>query len=159
MFRFGRRFLSAGLPGTATSAATTTSPLKSVNHVTLVGVAHDIQSGYVYEDPVCQFTLTTSALDTNVNGKTNEAVLEKDHHTVRCFGEAFSAQVRQAIREGYVVAVSGKLRLNPQLEPSTSKHHYFPYIHVTSPHGQVHVVHGDPKKITIAASDEGEKSE
>ena len=50
------------------------------------------------------------------------------------------------LREGYVVVASGRLRLNPQLDPATSKHHYFPYIHVSPPHGNVHVIHGDPKK-------------
>eukprot|EP00759_Apiculatamorpha_spiralis_P040512 PhF_6_TR39062/c0_g1_i2/m.58457 len=163
LFRLSRRLLqtaattNVGKAATeaAAAAATTTAvpptqlPFKSVNHVTLVGVAHDVQAGFVYEDPVCQFTLSTSSLDTMINGKTNEAVLEKDHHTIRCFGEPFSGQIRQMIKEGYVVVVSGRLRLNPQLDPTTSKHHYFPYIHVAPPHGNVHVIHGDPKRITI----------
>mmetsp|Transcript_24403 Transcript_24403/g.38004 ORF Transcript_24403/g.38004 Transcript_24403/m.38004 type:complete len:188 (-) Transcript_24403:31-594(-) len=129
------------------TAQKASSPLyKSINHVTLVGVAHDVQSGFVYEDPVCQFTLSTSSLDTMINGRTNEPVLEKDHHTIRCFGEPFCTQVRQMIREGYVVVASGRLRLNPQMDPATSKYHYFPYIHVSPPHGNVHVIHGDSKK-------------
>ncbi|KNH03802.1 MP18 RNA editing complex protein [Perkinsela sp. CCAP 1560/4] len=174
IFRFSRRFLQAAT-GTISNAATSNAGTilnanpgpektgtaatesegsrsnalyKSINHVTLVGVAHDVQSGFVYEDPVCQFTLSTSSLDTMINGRTNEAVLEKDHHTIRCFGEPFCTQVRQMIREGYVVVASGRLRLNPQMDPSTSKYHYFPYIHVSPPHGNVHVIHGDPKKGT-----------
>ena len=174
IFRYSRRFLQATSttkpPLAAVTAAATqalkaeptpssgnnansdtkqtiqTPAYKSINHVTLVGVAHDVQSGFVYEDPVCQFTLSTSSLDTMVNGRTNEAVLEKDHHTIRCFGEPFCTQVRQMIREGYVVVASGRLRLNPQMDPSTSKYHYFPYIHVSPPHGNVHVIHGDAKK-------------
>ena len=164
MFRFGYRFLSAATTTTTTTTATTAaSQYKSVNHVTLVGVAHDIQSGFVYEEPVCQFTVSTSSLDTMINGRPNEAVLEKDHHTVRCFGEPFSGQVRQMLREGYVVVVSGKLRLNPQLDPATSKHHYFPYLHVAAPHGNVHVIHGDPKKVATvegtAAADAADKKD
>ena len=167
IFRFNRRFLQAAAgsasstakpPATASSTCSTNEPkteekqqvpvpsYKSINHVSLVGVAHDVQSGFVYEDPVCQFTLSTSSLDTMINGRTNEPVLEKDHHTIRCFGEPFCTQVRQMVREGYVVCASGRLRMNPQMDPATSKHHYFPYIHITPPHGNVHVIHGDPKK-------------
>ncbi|ESL08096.1 RNA editing complex protein MP18 [Trypanosoma rangeli SC58] len=121
---------------------------KSVNSVTLVGVVHDIQSGFVYEDAVTQFTLTTTSIDTT--HPTQEVVVEKDHHTIRCFGELFSAEVRQKIKEGNVVCVNGRLRLSPQLEPSCNKHFYFPYIQVQPPHGQVAVIHGD-RRTTPAA--------
>jgi hypothetical protein len=116
----------------------------SVNSLTLVGVVHDIQTGYVYEDPVTQFTLTTTSIDTT--NPLQECVVEKDHHTIRCFGEEFSADVKSRIQEGNVVCVSGRLRLNPQLEPSCNKHFYFPFLHVAPPHGQVAVVHGDRRK-------------
>nr|4DNI_A Chain A, Fusion protein of RNA-editing complex proteins MP42 and MP18 [Trypanosoma brucei brucei TREU927] len=115
--------------------------MKSVNSVTLVGVVHDIQSGFVYEDAVTQFTLTTTSIDTT--HPTQEVVVEKDHHTIRCFGELFSAEVKQKVKEGNVVCVNGRLRLSPQLEPSCNKHFYFPYIQVQPPHGQVAVIHGD----------------
>ncbi|KAH9581995.1 Primosome PriB/single-strand DNA-binding [Trypanosoma melophagium] len=120
---------------------TVTRRCKSVNSVTLVGVVHDIQSGFVYEDAVTQFTLTTTSIDTT--HPTQEVVVEKDHHTIRCFGELFSAEVKQKIKEGNVVCVNGRLRLSPQLEPSCNKHFYFPYIQVQPPHGQVAVIHGD----------------
>ncbi|KEG06579.1 RNA editing complex protein MP18 [Trypanosoma grayi] len=114
---------------------------KSVNSVTLVGVVHDIQNGFVYEDAVTQFTLTTTSIDTT--HPTQEVVVEKDHHTIRCFGELFSAEVKHKIKEGNVVCVNGRLRLSPQLEPSCNKYFYFPYIQVQPPHGQVAVIHGD----------------
>lgn len=117
---------------------------KSVNSVSLVGVVHDIQNGFVYEDAVTQFTLTTTSIDTT--NPLQECVVEKDHHTIRCFGDEFSADVRSRIKEGCVACVSGRLRMNPQLEPSCNKHFYFPYIHVTPPHGQVAVVQGDRRK-------------
>lgn len=59
-----------------------------INSVTLVGVVHDIQTGYVFEDAVTQFTLTTTSLETN--NPTQQCIVEKDHHTVRCFGDVFS---------------------------------------------------------------------
>ena len=113
----------------------------SINCVTLIGVVHDIQTGYVFEDAVTQFTLTTTSLDTT--NPTQECVVEKDHHTVRCFGDVFSQEVRAKLNEGNVVCVNGRLRLNPQLEPSCNKYYYFPYIQVQPPHGQVSVVYGD----------------
>jgi hypothetical protein len=127
-------------------AASTTAPKKpaSVNSLTLVGVVHDIQTGYVFEDPVTQFTLTTTSIDTT--SPLQECVVEKDHHTIRCYGEEFSAEIKSRLQEGNVVCVSGRLRLNPQLEASCNKHFYFPYVHVIPPHGQVAVVHGDRRK-------------
>ncbi|KAG5489947.1 hypothetical protein JKF63_00065 [Porcisia hertigi] len=113
----------------------------SINCVTLVGVVHDIQTGYVFEDAVTQFTLTTTSLDTA--NQAQECVVEKDHHTVRCFGDVFSREVRSKLSEGSVVCVNGRLRLNPQMEPSCNKYYYFPYIQVQPPHGQVSVVYGD----------------
>ena len=117
---------------------------KSVNNVTLVGVVHDLQSGFVYEDPVTQFVVTTTSLDTT--NPLQECVVEKDHHTIRCFGEAFSTDIKDRIREGNVVCVTGRLRLNPQLEPSCNKYFYFPYLHVAPPHGSIAVVHGDRRR-------------
>ena len=118
---------------------------KSINNVTLVGVVHDIQSGYVYEDAVTQFTLTTTSIDTSL-GAASECVIEKDHHTIRCFGDAFSAEVKTKIKEGNVVCVNGRLRLNPQLEQSCNKHFYFPFVHVQPPLGNVAMIYSDRRK-------------
>ncbi|EAN85512.1 putative RNA editing complex protein MP18 [Trypanosoma cruzi] len=128
---------------------------KSVNSVTLVGVVHDIQSGFVYEDAVTQFTLTTTSIDTT--HPTQEVVVEKDHHTIRCFGELFSAEVKQKVKEGNVVCVNGRLRLSPQLEPSCNKHFYFPYIQVQPPHGQVAVIHGDRRNTPVSVNPTAEE--
>lgn len=122
----------------------------SINSVTLVGVAHDIQTGYVYEDVVTQFTLTTTSLDTT--NPTEECVVEKDHHTIRCFGDVFAQDVRARVKEGNVICVNGRLRLNPQIEPSCGKYYYFPYIQVQPPHGQVAVVYGDRRAPPSAAT-------
>jgi hypothetical protein len=123
--------------------------MKSVNSLTLVGIVHDVQTGYVYEDPVTQFTLTTTAVDATGRAASSDGntVVEKDHHTVRCFGDAYSQEVRGLLREGQIVCVSGRLRLNPQLEPSCNKHFYFPYVHVEGPMGKVAVIHGERKKL------------
>ena len=128
---------------------------KTVNSVTLVGVVHDIQTGYVYEDAVTQFTLTTTSLDTSSPGQ--ECVVEKDHHAVRCFGEQFSAEIKDRIREGNVLCVNGRLRLNSQLEPSCNKYYYFPFIHVAPPHGSISIVHGDRRKAPVMASKSDEE--
>lgn len=122
---------------------------KSVNSVTLVGVVHDIQSGFVYEDPVTQFVVTTTSLDTT--NPLQECVVEKDHHTVRCFGEGMAAEMKTRLREGNVVCVTGRLRLNPQLEPACNKYFYYPYLHVSAANGSVAVVHGDRRKPPVMA--------
>lgn len=124
---------------------------KSVNNVTLVGVVHDIQSGYVFEDAVTQFTLTTTSIDTT-SSAAQECVVEKDHHTVRCYGDVFAAEVKSKIKEGNVVCVNGRLRLNPQMEPGTNKHYYFPFLHIQPPHGQVSVVHSDRRKTPLPSN-------
>eukprot|EP00658_Telonema_sp_P-2_P032463 TRINITY_DN24036_c0_g1_i3.p1 TRINITY_DN24036_c0_g1~~TRINITY_DN24036_c0_g1_i3.p1 ORF type:complete len:164 (+),score=29.32 TRINITY_DN24036_c0_g1_i3:58-549(+) len=110
---------------------------KSLNNVTLVGVVHDIQTGFVYEDAVTQFTLTTTSLDTTTSS--GECAVEKDHHTIRCFGDTYSSDIKAKLKEGNVICVNGRLRMNPQLEPSCNKHFYFPFVHVQPPHGQVSV--------------------
>ncbi|AYU83419.1 KREPA6 [Leishmania donovani] len=127
--------------GAAFSASRSGQRAPSINCVTLVGVVHDIQTGYVFEDAVTQFTLTTTSLD--AANQAQECVVEKDHHTVRCYGDVFSREVRAKLSEGNVVCVNGRLRLNPQMEPSCNKYYYFPYIQVQPPHGQVSVVYGD----------------
>lgn len=123
---------------------------KSLNNVTLVGVVHDIQTGFVYEDAVTQFTLTTTSLDTTTAA--GECAVEKDHHTIRCFGDTYSSDIKAKLKEGNVVCVNGRLRMNPQLEPSCNKHFYFPFVHVQPPHGQVSVVHGDRRKPPVDAA-------
>jgi hypothetical protein len=124
--------------------------------VTLVGVVHDIQTGYVYEDAVTQFTLTTTSIDTSLGGA-SECVIEKDHHTIRCFGDSFSADIKNRIKEGNVVAVNGRLRMNPQLEQSCNKHFYFPFVHVQPPNGNVAVIHSDRRKVPPPTSPAAEE--
>lgn len=140
-FRFQSSESKPTAAGKKVSASTGPS---SVNNVTLVGVVHDIQNGYVYEDRVTQFVVTTTSIDTT--NPAQECVVEKDHHTVRCYGDAFAEEVRGRIKEGCVVCVSGRLRLNPQLEPTCGRHFYFPFLHVTPPHGGVALVHGDRRR-------------
>jgi single-stranded DNA-binding protein len=123
---------------------------KSINSVTLVGVVHDIQSGFVYEDAVTQFTLTTTSIDTT--NTSQECVVEKDHHTIRCYGDLFSAETKNKIKEGNVVCVNGRLRLNPQLEGGSNKYYYFPFVHVQPPNGQVSVIHSDRRKAPSTTS-------
>ncbi|CAD2214152.1 MP18 RNA editing complex protein [Angomonas deanei] len=120
-----------------------TRKVPSLNNVSLVGVIHDIQQGYVFEDAVCQFTLTTTNLENgvvdsgNADSALTECVVEKDHHTIRCFGDVFSNEMKHKLKEGDVVCVSGRLRLNPQLDSAKNKYYYFPFVHVQPPHGQV----------------------
>lgn len=132
------------------SSTTVLRAPKAINSVTLVGVVHDIQSGFVYEDAVTQFTLTTTSIDTTSSSQ--ECVVEKDHHTIRCYGDAFSTEVKGKIKEGNVVCVNGRLRLNPQLESGTNKYYYFPFVHVQPPNGQVSVVHSDRRKAPLPTS-------
>lgn len=146
MLLTGRRHTS----DTTASSRPPAASFPSINAVSLVGVAHDIQAGYVFEESVLQFTVTTTALQSGVaasrpasGSSAAECVVEKDHHVVRCFGELFSQDVQQRVKEGSIVCVHGRLRLNPQLEPSVNKYYYFPYIQVQPPHGQISVIYSD----------------
>jgi hypothetical protein len=137
MFRAGlfRRLLAPAVP-----------PLNSVH---LVGVVHDIQQGFVQEDPVTQFqlTCTLTARDDSAEPALQAASgsgIEKEHITVRCFGSSLAQDVRAAINDGCVVAVNGQLRTNPQPDPTASNRvFYFPFVQVNSARGgTVTVLHG-----------------
>ncbi|CUG94356.1 Hypothetical protein, putative [Bodo saltans] len=144
-----RKSLTLFSPKLGSSSRLLRAP-KTINSVTLVGVVHDIQSGFVFEDAVTQFTLTTTSVDTTSSSQ--ECVVEKDHHTIRCYGDVFSAEIKNKIKEGNVICVNGRLRLNPQLESGTNKYYYFPFVHVQPPNGQVSVVHSDRRKAPAPTS-------
>ena len=134
--------------------------VRCVNHVLLMGSVQDVQRGFVFEDPVLQFILATEFEDA-APGDPN-----RDFHTVRVFGEEQCDAVAKLLQEhgvkvgagplpprataaGAVTAedegppravVSGRLRLVPQYEPTTSRYYHFPVVQVHAGSGFVHAV-------------------
>ncbi len=117
---------------------------RCVNHVVLVGAAQDITQGYVFEDRVLQFVVTTM-FDDPAPGDP-----DRDFHTVRVFGEELAAAVAEQLRGAgasassataggvkRTVMVSGRLRMIPQYEPTAGRYYHFPVVHVHAGSGNV----------------------
>ena len=109
---------------------------RCVNHILLVGVVQDIQQGFVFDDPVTQFTVSTEFEAPSPGDP------DRDFHTVRCFGEYFGKKEGglELLREGQTVCVSGRLRMVPQFEQASNKFYHFPVVHVQEGAGSVHVL-------------------
>ena len=137
-----------------------------VNHVHLVGVVHDIQTGFVASEPVTQFSVTT------VIGNVNDVAPEKhplppkstaslagmakakESFTIRCFGAEVANEARAAVSDGCVAEVQGQLILNPNLDSASGKYQYFPYVSVRHEKGQVRMLHGKKgRKAATAVTD------
>jgi hypothetical protein len=106
---------------------------RCVNHTVLLGTVQDVQKGYVFEDPVLQFTLVTDFEAPSPGDP------DKDFHTVRIFGESFSQDVEKVATEGSRVLVCGRLRMVPQFETSSNKFYHFPVVTVHAGTGTVSV--------------------
>jgi hypothetical protein len=104
---------------------------RCVNHFLLMGTVQDVQEGYVFEDPVVQFTLVTEFAGPSPGEP------DKDFHTVRVFGSEFAKSTKAVLEEGQRVMVSGRLRLVPQFEAATNKYYHYPIMAVHSGSGTV----------------------
>jgi hypothetical protein len=104
---------------------------RCVNHFLLLGTVQDVQTGFVFEDPVLQFTLVTDFAGPSPGEP------DKDFHTVRIFGKEFAESARATVEEGARVAVSGRLRLVPQYEAATNKYYHYPVMTVQTGCGTV----------------------
>ena len=172
-----RRSSSAPLP----AAPELPSASVARNVVRVVGVVHDIQQGFLIDDPVTQLTLTVTQLNCDADGGpdhagnnlgapfsgspdgsslvtvdtgTHSRVREKDHVTVRCVGTPLSADVRHDISEGAAVVVNGQLKINRQVDSSAGGRIFpFPYVSVRRDRGGwVRVLHGRATASSAAAT-------
>ena len=131
---------------------------RCVNTTLLIGQAQDAQRGFVFEDPVLQFVVATDFADAAPGDPT------VDFHTVRVFGEHLCNEVEKTlVNSGLCVVggkmppppktsdalpsngiarvlVSGRLRMVPQYEPTTSKYYHFPIIHVHNASGHINAI-------------------
>ena len=96
-----------------------------------MGTVQDVQEGYVFEDPVVQFTLVTDFQNPSPGDP------DRDLHTVRVYGAEFGQTAKKVLEEGKRVLVSGRLRLVPQFEAATNKYYHFPVVMVQSGCGSV----------------------
>lgn len=107
---------------------------RCVNHVLLVGTVHDIQRGFVFEEPCLQFMLCTLFENPSPGDP------DRDFHTIRVFGERMANAASAVAVEGRRLAVQGRLRLVPQFETHSNKYYHFPVVHVVEAAGSVHDV-------------------
>ena len=131
---------------------------RCVNHILLLGAVQDVQTGYVFEEPVCQFVLVTD-FDGASPGEP-----DKDFHTVRVHGEQFAAQIKEALTgpadapedpanlRHKRILVSGRVRVVPQYEPKTNKYYHFPVVQVNSGVGFVRVLSDGAASATAEAT-------
>ena len=150
MFRWGpRALLFRAVP-----------TLQPVNLVHLVGVAHDIQHGFIGDDAVTQFQLSVVYAPVETDAPTVNplpdakspaargvggvggagkaastaamAAKEREFFTVRC-GD-MQPDLRATLSDGAVVAVRGALKINMQPEPAVpgGKLFAFPFINAPS---------------------------
>lgn len=129
--------------------------VRCVNHMLVLGAVQDVQRGYVFEDDVLQFIVATDFEGAQPGDP------EKDYHTVRVIGKdycdivgkelqaaglsivegaggaAMPRTAQQQQQESVRCLVSGRLRMVPQFEPTTSKYYHFPVIQVTAGSGFV----------------------
>ena len=146
MFAFTRRFLS-----TSASIAKT----NSVNSISLVGVVHQIDAGYVGSDLTLQFMLVCNYLpianetpvihplsnsENNNNNNRSATPVEREYFTIRATG--YLDELKAQLHEGAVVSVQGQFKMNVQPEPlADHKPMPFPYVAVklsssSSPEGK-----------------------
>jgi len=139
-----------------------------LNSMSVVGVAHDVQQGFLGPTAVTQFSVTT--LIANVDDGTEEVhtlassaakmrgtARAKETYAVRCMGDEIAAQARQTVQEGSLVEVNGRLALNPQADTTGNLKvtRNFPFIRVRDTYGSVKVLHS---KVTQRAKQSSSKS-
>jgi hypothetical protein len=149
------RRTAASLSRKPAASSTTKHQFPPVNSVTLVGVVHDIQQGYLVNDPVTQFSITTLLANVGDDAAPEEYRLApksqaslsgmaraKESYTVRCVGQDAAAAASAAIHQGCVAEVEGQLVLNSGLDSVSGKQQFFPYVKVKAGRGSVRMLHG-----------------
>jgi hypothetical protein len=98
-----------------------------LNSVSLVGVVHDVQGGYIGTDFITQFQLAINLvpvdndcplinpLPSSKKVKRPVHVREREYFTIRASG--LSNELKAALHDGAVVSVEGMLKTNVQPEP------------------------------------------
>lgn len=140
MFRFARSLLN-------NNAAAKVATLPSVNCVNLVGVAHDVQAGYVGTDLILQFQLVCNYLpvvneqvpiinplvpSSSTSTSNTTTSIEREYFTVRVSGNL--DEVKTQLHDGSVVSLQGQFKMNMQPEPLADHRMMpFPYIAVKLP--------------------------
>jgi hypothetical protein len=139
------------------AAAAAPAKFAPVNAVSLVGVMHDVTTGFIGEEPVTQFTLTTTHIATDADApdlhapKTVGSAREqqRDHYVIRAMGET-AASVAAVAAEGNVATVSGQLRMNARNDGG--KPFFYPFVAVTAKaNGVVQVLHEKKKRTSSNA--------
>jgi hypothetical protein len=102
----------------------------------MMGVAQDVQEGFVFEERCLQFIVVTHFNDAAPGDP------DRDFHTVRVLGDEMCKVLASTLKgaAGRRVMVSGRLRLVPQYEPAAGKYYHFPMILVQGGAGAVHVL-------------------
>lgn len=97
---------------------------RCVNSCVFMGKISDVSEGYVFEDHVLQFTLAT-----HFDGP-SPGDPDKDFHLVRVYDAAYWKLLKNAVKDGDSVLVSGRLRQVPQYDPTLRKYYHHPVVQV-----------------------------
>lgn len=105
---------------------------RCVNTCVLLGAVQEIETGYVFEDHVLQFTIATEFKAPSPGDP------DMDFHVVRVYGgEDYWRPVQAMMADGARFLVSGRLRMVPQYDTIMKKYHHFPVIQVYPGTGSV----------------------
>lgn len=97
---------------------------RCVNSCVLMGKIADLSEGYVFESHVLQFTLMTHFEAPSPGDP------DKDFHLIRVYDETYWSPLKNSLKEGDMVLVSGRLRQVPQYDAALRKYYHHPVVQV-----------------------------
>lgn len=146
----------------AAAAAAEAPPLhvRSAVNAVLVGTVRDVQEGFVGATRILQYVVavcnpsnghhrSASAAPDTAHGAEKAAGVEEEGGgetseelvVVRCVGDLVpAALLRQQVRLGSTMFVSGSLRMNRNIDTVSRRSHAYPYVQVAPPLGCVRVL-------------------
>ena len=108
-----------------------------INSIVLVGKMVDVQSGYVWEDRVFQFSIVCPFRDPPSGESDRDTIIVRYH-----LGDGEDARAQEKVfralaDDGKNVCVMGNIRMNPQLEKVNSRYYYYPLVYVSPSCGSI----------------------
>ncbi|KAK7197571.1 Mitochondrial protein 81 [Novymonas esmeraldas] len=141
--------LSPALSGDVADTAAPQVHVRAAANAVLVGTVRDMQDGFVGSTRVLQYVVAVGhprlADAAGAGGAAaaaeTEATEAEELIVVRCLGDLVpAAQLRQQMRLGSTVFVSGSLRMNRNVDAVSRRSHAYPFVQVVPPLGCVRVL-------------------
>lgn len=135
--------------------------LKSLNRISLVGVAREVQAGFIGDEACLQFMLVVHNLQDSPPQQTTpsskpivgvaapfHSIASKQQFVVRCLTNSSgdATDWKSVVQDGCVVRVTGQFKHNYQTDQG--RRHAFPFVLITSASGSIVplLLHNKPVK-------------